>query len=230
MKLHTYDYRYASAVLGHVNFREARRELLDILRKAKVPLLDPSKPRGTAGAVKLRTRSKRVRAFPVDQKQLNTNLDNAFRRRGWQLQPHIVDPSKPDGPKTGLLADYKKRRLQVEIQFGNMARWYTDVFKFQLSYSMDEIDAAVLVVPVQRFANLIDENVAHFERVTRELPWAKMSLTLPILVLGVEPEDYDPLRALYEAAVQAYLAKAPKGVAVRPFEEVIIEEAQDEQG
>lgn len=229
VKLHSYDYRYASAVLGHVNFQEARRELLDILRKTKVPLLDPSKPKGTRGPVKVRTRNKRVRAFPVDQKQLNANLDKAFKRRGWQLQPHIVDPSKPDGPKTGLLADYKKGRLQVEVQFGNMARWYTDVFKFQLSYSMDEIDAAVLVVPMQRFANLIDENVAYFERVTRELPWAKMSLTLPILVLGVEPEDYGPLRALYDSAVQAYLAKAPKGVAVRPFEEVIIEEPHGDQ-
>jgi hypothetical protein len=75
----------------------------------------------------------------------------------------------------------------VEAQFGNMARWYTDVFKFQVSYSLGLIDVGILVVPMQQFANTIDENVAHFERVIRELPYAKMSITLPILVLGVEP-------------------------------------------
>jgi Restriction endonuclease BglII len=68
-----------------------------------------------------------------------------------------------------------------------MARWYTDVFKFQVSYSQDLIDVGVLVVPTQKFANTIDENVAYFERVKRELPYAKMSITLPIWLLGIEP-------------------------------------------
>jgi hypothetical protein len=45
----------------------------------------------------------------------------------------------------------------------------------------------VLVVPMQSFANTIDENVAHYERVVRELPYAKMSITLPIWVIGLSP-------------------------------------------
>ncbi|MBI1740109.1 MAG: hypothetical protein HYR57_04415 [Candidatus Koribacter versatilis] len=88
---------------------------------------------------------------------------------------------------TGIKADYKKARVQVEVQFGNMARWYTDVFKFQVSYSLDLIDVGALIVPMQTFANTIDENVAHYERVVRELPYAKMSLTLPIWVVGIAP-------------------------------------------
>jgi hypothetical protein len=75
----------------------------------------------------------------------------------------------------------------VEVQFGNMARWYTDVFKFQVSYSLDLIDVGVLVVPMQEFADTIDENIAYYERVVRELPYAKMSLTLPIWVVGLAP-------------------------------------------
>ena len=41
---------------------------------------------------------------------------------------------------------------------------------------------------MQRFANTIDENVAYYERVVRELPYAKMSITLPIWIVGIEPE------------------------------------------
>lgn len=69
---------------------------------------------------------------------------------------------------------------------------------------MDEIDVAILVVPTQALANLIDENVASFERVARELPWAKMSLTLPIWVIGVEPDGYDQIRDCYEQAAQVF--------------------------
>lgn len=88
---------------------------------------------------------------------------------------------------TRIKADYEKDRVQVEVQFGNMTRWYTDVFKFQVSYSLDLIDVAVLVAPMQDFASTIDENVAYYERVMRELPYAKMSITLPIWVLGLRP-------------------------------------------
>jgi hypothetical protein len=77
--------------------------------------------------------------------------------------------------------------VQAEVQFGNMSRWTYDVFKFQVSYSLDLIDVGVLVVPMQAFADTIDENVAHYERVVRELPYAKMSITLPIWVIGLSP-------------------------------------------
>ena len=66
-----------------------------------------------------------------------------------------------------------------------MARWYTDVFKFLLSYSADDIEVGILVVPMQETAKKIDENVAYYERVVRELPHAKMGITIPILVIGV---------------------------------------------
>lgn len=204
MRLRFLDYRYADAVLEHPNFRQSKAEILEILSSAQAPLLDPGELDPKKGGVKRRRRSRRLATayfyLPVDQKALNSQLDTSFRSRGWQLQPQIVGRGRADGPSTGLKGDYKKGALQVEAQFGNMARWYTDVFKFQLSYSLGEIDVAVLIVPTQAFANMIDENVAYFERVERELPWAKMSLTLPILVIGIEPDDWTPIRQCYDAA------------------------------
>lgn len=225
MKLRELDYRYAEAVLKHHSFIDAKRELEQILTGAPVPLLDPSEIDGRRGGVKRRKRNPRrddlgSRYFflPVDQKALNAYLDEEFHKAGWQLQPLIVDRARSIGPSTRLKGDYRKGRLQVEVQFGNMARWYTDVFKFQLSYSLDEIDVAVLVVPTQAFANLIDENVAYFERVERELPWAKMSLTLPIWVLGIEPQDYSPVEQCYaEAAENFRRDRAGRGETIVPI-------------
>lgn len=229
MKLHFYSYRFADAVLDHDSFKDSKKEVLAILQGLTPTLLDPNELDSKNGGVKRRNRDKlHVKFLPVDQKRLNTALDGRFgATKGWELQPKITAPSTGKGPKTGLKGDYKKDRLQVEVQFGNMARWYTDVFKFQLSYSLDAIDVAILVVPTQRFANLIDENVACYERVCRELPWAKMSLTLPILVIGIEPTDYSGIKSCYDRAAKLYIsdqAKHGKTFVAVPFDTAIAEE------
>lgn len=144
-------------------FKSERKDIEDIFGSIEVPQLNPPK---------LRTRGGKQMTFTTAQKDLNNLLDDEFKRKGWNCQPLVTQDKV-----TGIRADYKKARVQVEVQFGNMARWYTDVFKFQVSYSLGLIDVGVLVVPMQEFADTIDENVAYYERVTRELPYAKMSIT-----------------------------------------------------
>lgn len=174
------DYRFARAVLRDDQFAEATQEMFEVLESVEVPVYPLEK-------VKVRPRSNQI--FPADQKGLNKLLDKEFVDRGWERQPLIVPPEGA-GPDTGLLGDFRKLRIGVEVQFGNMSRWAYDVFKFQLSYSLGHIDIGVLILPTRQLSNYIDENVAHFERVARELPSAKMSLTLPILVLGLDANDY----------------------------------------
>ena len=173
MNLTTSSYRFGSEVLDSEQFRQLKRDIVDIFTGMDVPQL---------ATPKTRKRGKKRMVFTTDQKALNIRLDEAFRAHAWQCQPPVTEDQV-----TGIKADYKKDRVQVEVQFGNMARWYTDVFKFQVSYSLDLIDVAVLVVPMQDFASTIDENVAYYERVMRELPYAKMSITLPIWVIGIRP-------------------------------------------
>lgn len=95
-----------------------------------------------------------------------------------------------------LAADFRKTfagensiRVQAEIQFGNMARWYSDIFKFQAAYSQNLIDMGLSVVPFQSLSRRIDSNVVYFERARRELPSAVLSITLPILLIGIEADD-----------------------------------------
>ena len=73
----------------------------------------------------------------------------------------------------------------MEVQLGNMARWYSDIFKFQTAYSTGFIDMGISVIPYHKLGKRMDSNVANFERCKRELPSAKMSITLPILLIGI---------------------------------------------
>lgn len=173
MRLTTYSYRFAEEVLNSPAFKSERKDIEDIFTSIVVPQLNPPK---------LRTREGKTMTFTTAQKDLNVLLNDEFKKKDWECQPPVTEDKV-----TGIKADYKKSRVQVEVQFGNMARWYTDVFKFQVSYSVGLIDVGVLVVPTQAFANTIDENIAHYERVVRELPYAKMSITLPIWVVGISP-------------------------------------------
>jgi hypothetical protein len=238
MKLRQFtDYRYADAVLNDGRFSSIKKEVVEIIERLAVPVLDPERCKAgkISGAVKRRKRSPirgsdqdRYFFLPVDQRRLNSAIDEAFRQRNWELHPLVV-PAEQGAETPGLRSDFKKDRVQIEVQFGNMARWYTDVFKFQLAYAQNHIDVAILIVATQMFANLIDENVAYWERVNRELPSAKMSLTLPIWVIGIEPDNFEPLHQAYDKAFEVLRSQRDfHNIAKIPYDERIHEEAPQE--
>ena len=178
MKLHIYSYRYALEILQHPNNSTAWNEIEAILSQAPV-FLYPGK-------------SKRNKRLEVVQQLMNTYFDRRFAiDYGWTYHPlatGILD--------SRLAADFRKNfgkvTIQAEIQFGNMARWYSDVFKLQAAYSRSLIHAGLCVVPTRNMATRIDSNVAHYERAVRELPAAELSITLPILLIGLEQDNATP--------------------------------------
>jgi len=174
LKYTLYSYRYAQEILEHSNNREALEEIIFAVSEA--PLFTYA------------DKSKNNDRLDVVQQVMNTWYDRVLGVEfGWDYHPLATII-----PDSGLAADFRKDfrniRVQAEVQFGNMARWYSDVFKFQTAYSQDLIDVGLCIVPMGSLARRIDSNIVSFERVLRELPSAKMSLTLPILVVGVEPD------------------------------------------
>jgi len=165
-----YSYRHAESILT-VEYAQEKAELEQVFSTVNwIPKRKKKRKR----------KGKVVATLDINQKATNKAIENEFLVLGWEKQPTIVSNSQSQ-----LKADYKKRELQVEVQFGNMARWYTDVFKFLLSYSADDIEVGILVVPMHHIAKRIDENVVNYERVQRELPYAKMAVTIPIWLLGL---------------------------------------------
>jgi len=166
----TFSYRHAEAILDS-EYPEEKKDILACLRAAKWARTEP----------RVRKRKGRVVAtLSINQAATNKALEALFSKRDWDVHPRIISNAVSQ-----LAADFKKGKIQVEVQFGNMARWYTDVFKFLLSYSADDIEVGVLAIPMQKTAAAIDENVVNYERVVRELPHAKMGITIPIWILGL---------------------------------------------
>jgi len=167
----THSYRHAEAIL-QVVYPTEKKEIIEVLKTVSWVKYPEPKSRERHGRV--------VAVLTIDQNETNHLIKTAFAEKGWTCGPEIISRSE-----SRLKSDFKKGKIQVEVQFGNMARWYTDVFKFLLSYSADDIEVGVLVVPMQVTANQIDENVVYYERVVRELPHAKMGITIPIWIIGV---------------------------------------------
>ena len=125
MKLHFHNYRFADEVLLSANFQTARNEAVDIL--TKLPAIN-------VGQAPWSTPSKKPKKtkFPVDQNAMNRWLDDQFQQVGWDRHPRIV-------PGTNLAADYRKNRIQIEVQFGNMARWTYDILKNAYCLSSENV-------------------------------------------------------------------------------------------
>ncbi len=194
MNYRLYNYRYASEIIASPAYKPAWDEIAAAVDR--LPLfLFPGK-------------SAKYRRGDVSQHAMNTYFDRVFAvDQGWDWHPLATGIIE-----SNLRADFRKRygtgpnsiTIQAEVQFGNMARWYSDIFKFQAAYSQKLIQLGLCIVPVSSLATRIDQNVVNFERVVRELPTAELSITLPILVMGVFPDEDTPIYDLSQSAFKSY--------------------------
>lgn len=174
MKYELYNYRFAQEILQHKKHVKCWKEIIEAIEEAPVFIF--------AG------KSKNLRLDVVQQLQ-NAYFDRKLAVEfGWEFHPTATKI-----PNSNLKADFRKEfnglHVQAEVQFGNMSRWYSDIFKFQAAYSESLTQAAISIVPMMSLATRIDSNVANFERCKRELPSAKLSITLPILLIGVSVDN-----------------------------------------
>jgi len=175
MRVEARSYRFAQEIVQHQNFTNAWGEIQTILTQAPLFVF--------AG------KSKKHPKHDVVQQVMNTYFDRRFViDHGWQYHPLATRI-----PESDLKADFRKTfgalTIQTEIQFGNMARWYSDIFKFQTAYSQGLIQMGLSVVPMTELAKRIDQNVVNFERTWRELPSAELSITLPIMLIGLNVDE-----------------------------------------
>lgn len=80
---------------------------------------------------------------------------------------------------------YRKDNIQVETQFGNIARYYTDIIKLEKAFQDDLIDIGVLIVPDRDRSKSIGTNVAYYERAEKELKEMREIISCPIVVYGL---------------------------------------------
>jgi len=175
MDFEIYSYRFAEEIIEHPNYVLAINEISQIIRDCPLYIW-PNKSANNA-------------RLDVVQQLMNAYFDVKFScLNAWEFHPNATQI-----PNSSLKADFKKTfnnlTIQSEVQFGNMSRWYSDVFKFQTAYSQNMINMGLCIIPVNAIGRRIDSNITNYERCVRELPSADLSITLPILMIGLRLDD-----------------------------------------
>lgn len=179
MKVEEHSYRFAKEILQHPAHLDAWAEIYGVIKKTPL-FIYPGKSTSNAN-------------LDVVQQVLNVYYDRRLAvDLGWEYHPLATRIEN-----SGLAADFRKQFgelvIQIEVQFGNMSRWYSDIFKFQTAYSQRLINIGICILPCGSMARRIDSNVANYERSLRELPSAELSITLPILLAGLSVDEETPI-------------------------------------
>jgi hypothetical protein len=171
-----FSHRNGLDILESPKFSPAFREFTNVLR---------SLPPYRAAQIK-RTSSAHV----IAPAAMNRWLDNELCvKRDWDWHPLIIDADPDDARRRSQLrSDFRKDRIEVEVQFGNVARYAYDVYKMAISMALEQADVGIQVVCTKKFAGITGGNIAYYERAVRELERSRLTLIVPLIVIGIEPE------------------------------------------
>lgn len=212
-----FNHRNGKDILESPLFRDSFHEFLEVL--CRLPAFRASKPKKTSAD------------HVVAPGAMNRWLDNELCiERDWDWHPLIIDADPEEkGSKSGLRSDFRKDRIEVEVQFGNVARYTYDIYKMAISLARQQADVGIIAVPTKRFAGIIGGNIAYLERAKRELIHSRLTLIVPLVVIGVEPEAW--ILDSYPPEAKAPKTTAAKINAVRKSrgKEPVPEEIEDDE-
>jgi len=183
MNIETFSYRYSQEVLEHECCKEALDEIIEICSNCPLPVY--------------KNKSTSQPKLDVVQQIINTYFSLAFENRRWESEPLVTPGEFTDSLRGDFRKTFTKQgsndnndtfTLQIEVEMGNIASSYRNYFKFQLSYAHKMADIAILILPCDKLSKRIDSGVASFEKTKREIPSADLSITVPILVIGLSDE------------------------------------------
>lgn len=108
-----------------------------------------------------------------------------FFSLAWEYQPLLME-------RPGLIGDFRKHLVFVEVQFGNSATLYRDYYKFQYGHANGLLSLAVLIVPKSpkdfyptRPGSV--GNMAEYRLADRYL--SVLPILVPTLLVGLMPEN-----------------------------------------
>jgi hypothetical protein len=102
-----------------------------------------------------------------------------FEKDGWAISVKI-------DADFDLTVFAMKDDLAVQLQTGNMSRAPYDLLKLEYLFKSNKIASAALALPTKTGAAALGSNIAHADRVCKELQLFKHIITVPILVVAFE--------------------------------------------
>lgn len=117
---------------------------------------------------------------PVAVRKLRASILERLSLEGWPNNVR-VDPTN-----SRITITSTRHEVGLCLQTGNMSRVYADLLKLQTLFANHRIVASICIVPKKTFSNAINSNVVNFERFTNELNIFSKTVTVPMLVYGIE--------------------------------------------
>jgi hypothetical protein len=155
--------------------------------------------------------------LPANLPALNEVLDAKLRSEGWGRQPYAGDPLLK-ATKDRSRGDFFRNEVFVEVEFGNTASVFRDIFKFQVAARDRVGSVGVLVVPRAKLARFHDSGITTFEKVKGLLPLMRVSIQMPICIMGIMPDDWDVLRNRYDTMYKTAMRNKIK---CHPYDDVL---------
>lgn len=184
MKTKLYSHNFAYELLQSKNFQHIYNEIMKVCEECPLPIY--------------KNKSSEQPTLEVVQQIINTYFDIELSSLGWESQPLVTSDDLEDKLKADFIKVFnipnnyspkEKFTVIVEVELGNNASYYRDLYKFILSYSQNSADFCVLIVPTKNIATKIDSGVIEFEKPKRELKDARLNFPIPILVIGLDNDD-----------------------------------------
>jgi len=223
MRTRVASHQYAETVLQG-QFRAEWEQLLDVLGTLDPPLRPPG-PYTSTGRPKSPKRQSRTVAgrrasaiMPVDQAAMNSRIRDTLSRLGWNPEPYILIDREGNPIDTRLRGDFERSGVFVEVEFGNVASFYRDLFKFHIAGTTGAAKVGVIVVATDSLARLFDQGQARFEQAVSLLPYMRAGVQLPTAIVGLDVNDWSRIRNRYHE-MQALVES--NGEACHSFDEVM---------
>lgn len=112
-----------------------------------------------------------------------------------KIRQSILEKLQACGWSDGVRINAKSSKIDITsmrsdtglcIQTGNMSRFYADLLKLQTLFADSRITASICIVPKKKFAKTIGDNLVNFERFVKEIDIFFKTVTVPILIYGIE--------------------------------------------
>lgn len=128
---------------------------------------------------------------PVLYSKIQEELKKASKKEDGEIKEAIEDlfsewkSNKTVNDNLSLRYDFRKEGIQVEFQFGNVARYYADIMKLEYSVSESSMDYGILIVPTKKRAERMGHNLAYYERAKNEMQEFRKIIESSIVIFGV---------------------------------------------
>lgn len=124
---------------------------------------------------------------------ISTSKD-IVREKDAEVQKRTIEERGHTAFSTYNQVDFVKDKIAVEVQFGKYFSVAYDLHvKHTFFFLRDEIDVGIEIIPTHAMMRRMDTGVSWFENeVTNVIREGRNNPSVPIVIIGIEPEDLIP--------------------------------------